>query len=172
MFGWPFFRKGVDNAIEAIDRLNAEDGNYLLAIALAGPSALIEGEILNKFGQVPSWIKFLSPSNDAAKYYNASDVFLSASREEGLAYSVLEAAFCDCMVVASEIGGHALDIPYIEAYQVTNIDKLSDALKRMCNKTEEEKREIKAAQREYVTRVYDVNTWSKDVIAAYSLFLV
>jgi glycosyltransferase involved in cell wall biosynthesis len=167
MFGWPYYRKGIDVGIKAISELITEGNDFLLAIALAGPSSLISDDIINDFGEVPSFVRFLGPRNDASAFYNATDVFLSASREEGLAYSVLEAAYCDPLIVVTAIGGHALDIPFIGVYDVDNIVKLKNLLKELCNKRDEEKMRIKNAQREYVSNKYDINDWSESVMKCY-----
>lgn len=167
MFGWPFYRKGIDIGIEAVRSLVAEGGDFLLAIALAGPSSLISDEIIEKFGEIPSFVRFLNPRNDATSYYNAADVFLSASREEGLAYSVLEAAYCSSMLVVSAIGGHSQDIPYTYIYEVEDIEKLKKSIKEICNMSIEQRIKIKREQREYVVKAYDLDKWSESVIESY-----
>jgi glycosyltransferase involved in cell wall biosynthesis len=83
MFGWPFHRKGVDIAIEAVSQLYMEKSNILLVISLAGEKEVFENEIINRLGQIPSWLSIIEPRDDVASYYNATDIFLSASREEG-----------------------------------------------------------------------------------------
>jgi len=167
MFGWPYTRKGVDNGIEAIKLLNAEGGNYLLAIEIPGLPSLIENEILAQLGTIPSWIKFLKPRNDVTSYFNAADVFLSASREEGLAYSVLEAAYCNPMLVVSAIGGHAQDIPHTAIYEVEDIEKLKKSISDICSLPNEQRILIKKAQREYVIKAYDLDDWSESIIKCY-----
>ena len=167
MFGWPYTRKGVDNGIEAIKLLNAEGGNYLLAIEIPGLPSLIENEILAQLGTIPSWIKFLKPRNDVTSYFNAADVFLSASREEGLAYSVLEAAYCNPMLVVSAIGGHAQDIPHTAIYEVEDIEKLKKLISDICSLSVEQRILIKKAQREYVIKAYDLDDWSESIIKCY-----
>jgi glycosyltransferase involved in cell wall biosynthesis len=167
MFGWPYYRKGIDVGIKAVRELNSKGGDFLLAIALAGPSSLISNDIIHDFGEIPSFVRFLGPRNDASVFYNAVDVFLSASREEGLAYSVLEAAYCYPLVVVSAIGGHAQDIPYISVYDVDDIEKLIELIREMCNHTKDRKSEIKKAQKDYVIKKYDVNNWSESVIKCY-----
>jgi len=64
------------------------------------------------------------PTHNVASYYNSSDIFLSSSREEGFTYSVLEAAYCNPMIIASEIGGHPLDIPFISHFESGNVNQL------------------------------------------------
>jgi glycosyltransferase involved in cell wall biosynthesis len=167
MFGWPYYRKGIDIGIRAIRDLVTEGGDFLLLIALAGPSSLISDEIVGDFGEIPSFVRFLSPRNDASGFYEAADIFLSASREEGLAYSVLEAAYCSPLLVVSAIGGHAQDIPFIEIYEVEDTETLKNQLKVLSNLPVERKLEIKKTQREYVLRKYDINNWSESVMKCY-----
>jgi glycosyltransferase involved in cell wall biosynthesis len=167
MFGWPYFRKGIDIGIRAVKELVSKGSDYLLVIALPGPSSLISDDIISEFDEIPSFVRFLGPRNDASVFYNAADVFLSASREEGLAYSVLEAAYCNPLVIVSAIGGHAQDIPFISVYDVDDIEKLIALIHEMCDKTVERKLEIKKAQKVYVSEKYNINKWSESVIKCY-----
>lgn len=168
MFGWTFQRKGVDTAIEAIMQLNSEGKNYILAIALPGNASLIESDIITLFGKVPTFVKFLSPLNNAANYYNAADIFLSASREEGLTYAVMEAAYCSCMLVVSGIGGNPQDIPYTSVYELGNLEQLKSAIIEMSAKTGIEREKINEAQRAYVAKAYNLDSWSEEIIKCYS----
>ena len=70
MFGWPFYIKGVDVAIKAVEQLNEERADILLVISLSGGKELFEYEIVNLIGQIPSWLKILEPRDDVASYYN------------------------------------------------------------------------------------------------------
>lgn len=169
MFGWPFHRKGVDIAIEAIKQLNVENNNILLAISLAGGNDLFESEILNQLGEIPPWIKIIPPRDDVATYYNACDIFLSAGREEGLNYSVIEAAYCNCAVIVSAIPGNPQDIPFSIKYEVEDVFQLKESIKGFINKPKAEINQQKIVQKEYVSRVYDLSGWVESVIKNYSL---
>lgn len=169
MFGWTFHRKGVDIAIRAIRELIEEKKNLRLVIAMAGGQEIIKNEIMKLLGNLPVWITLLGPEQNVATYYNSSDIFLSSSREEGFTYSVLEASYCNAMIIVSEIEGHPLDIPFIGKFAGEKIDKLKEAISGMLEKTLEERRVIKEAQKEYVIRKYDINEWSEDVINVYSI---
>jgi glycosyltransferase involved in cell wall biosynthesis len=168
MFGWTFMRKGVDIALKAVNKLIEEKTDLKLVVAMAGGQEGTRDEIVKIFGVVPDWINLLGPTADVATYYNAADIFLSASREEGFTYSLLEAAYCNPLLIASKIGGHPLDIPFIGKFESENPESLVDAIRGLLAKTEEERILIKSAQREYVTRVYNIDNWSRDIIEIYS----
>ncbi len=168
MFGWTFHRKGVDIALNAVKELINDGQNIRLAIAMAGGQELIKDEIIKLLGNMPQWITLLGPESKVATYYNSADIFLSSSREEGFTYSVLEAAYCDPMIIVSDIGGHPTDIPYIGIFESENFKKLKEVIIEMLSKTPKEKIRIKFAQKEYVVKTYDVNEWSNNIIKVYS----
>jgi glycosyltransferase involved in cell wall biosynthesis len=170
MFGWNSLIKGVDIAIEAIKQLNSENYNILLAICLAGGNEVLKNEIVIQLGEVPSWIKLLESREDIATYYNASDIFLSASREEGLNYSVIEAAYCKCALIVSEIPGNPQDIPYTLKFKVNNIQELKCSIHELIGKSKAEIEHMKKIQKEYVLRVYDLKKWAKKLIDIYDSF--
>lgn len=169
MFGWTFHRKGVDIAISAIKELINEGQNIRLVIAMAGGLEIIKNEIIKQMGNIPPWITLLGPDPNVATYYNSADIFLSSSREEGFTYSILEASYCNSMIIASEIGGHPLDIPFIGRFESEKIDKLKETINEMLKKTPEERKVINEAQKEFVVRAYNINNWSKDIIERYSV---
>jgi glycosyltransferase involved in cell wall biosynthesis len=167
MFGWTFHRKGVDIAINAIKELVDEGRNIRLVIAMAGGLEIIENEIINQLGNVPFWICLQGPTSNVASYYNSSDIFLSSSREEGFTYSVLEAAYCMPLIIASEIGGHPLDIPFIGKFESENYVMLKSSIIELSQKSLEEKQKIKAIQKKYVVDNYNPDQWSESIIKVY-----
>ena len=169
MFGWTFHRKGVDIAVKAVSGLIEEKRNIKLVIAMAGGQEIVKNEIIMLLGNMPKWINLLGPNPNVATYYNSADIFLSSSREEGFTYSVLEAAYCNPMIIVSKIGGHPVDIPNIGVFETERSDKLKEAINEMLKKSSNEISEINHSQREYVTKTYDINEWSKEVIKVYSI---
>jgi len=168
MFGWTFFRKGVDIAIRAIKEL-VEDGNNLrLVIAMAGGQEIIENEINKLEGTIPSWITLKGPVQNVATYYNSADIFLSSSREEGFTYSVLEAAYCNPLLIMSRIEGHPLDIPFSGSFISENITELKSSILKVLGINPTEKKRIKQLQREYVISTFDINRWSQAILNEYS----
>lgn len=169
MFGWTFHRKGVDIAIKSIKELIDQNLNIKLVIASSGGQEIIKNEIIKLLGEMPSWITLLGPNTNVASYYNSTDIFLSSSREEGFTYSVLEASFCNSMIIVSEIGGHPLDVPFVGKFESENIWQLKTEIKKMLGKTTEEIKAINEAQKKHVVRMYDVNNWSEKIIKLYTI---
>jgi len=169
MFGWPYYRKGVDIAIDAIMQMNSDGSDLMLAISLAGGKNIIENEIKKKLGTIPDWIKILDPREDIATYYHASDLFISPSREEGYTFAVLEAAYCGCMIAVSSIGGNPKDIPYTEIFESENSGKMKDCIMRILNWDELEINKIRKVQREYVLMHYSIKDWADSILNIYKL---
>ncbi|MBQ3150045.1 MAG: glycosyltransferase family 4 protein [Clostridia bacterium] len=111
MFGYDFYIKGIDTAIEALCRYDTNN-DIMLNICVASHREKAIGYIEDRFGKMPDRIRILPPRNDVATYMRAADAFLSASRTEGFAYAAMEAAYCGTAVVLSEITAHSeLAIP-------------------------------------------------------------
>ncbi len=168
MFAWRFKRKGVDIAIDAIKELNTKGHDIVLALAYACDDDFMRSEVLKYTGEIPSWIRFLGSMPDAASLYNNADIFLSSSREEGYTYSVLEAAYCEPMVIVSRIGGHPQDIPGSKVFELNNQEELKSALLHMIQLNEHQLTEIRNEQREYVARTYNINDWADITYGFYS----
>lgn len=167
MFGFPYLRKGVDLVIEALKPI-AQKHNIVLLISLATDiKNQVKESIIDQLGQVPEWIKLIEARNDIATYYNIADVFVSAGREEGLCYSVIEAAYCNPLISVSKIPGNVLDIPYIFSHDVTDIDKNRENLLKALYMDEEEKRKCLEEQKNFVTTNYSLDNWSEANVNLY-----
>lgn len=167
MFGYPWYRKGVDVAVKAVAELNNQGCFTRLAIAQSGGVEQTKEAILKLLDYMPNWITFLPPTDSLADYYNACDVFLSAGREEGLSYSPIEAAYCKCGVVCSRIGGNPLDIPEIGIYDTENIDALCQCLQTQFAMSEADIHHRNTIQRNYVLSHYNVEDWAEKVVETY-----
>lgn len=167
MFGYPWYRKGVDVAVKAVQLLNQQGFPTRLAIAQSGGVEQTKDGICQTIGQLPRWVTFLHPTDTLADYYNACDVFLSAGREEGLSYSPIEAAYCFCGVVCSRIGGNPLDIPEIGIYDTEDVGALTCSLQQQLALTSDEKEKRNAKQKAYVLLHYNVENWAERVIKTY-----
>jgi glycosyltransferase involved in cell wall biosynthesis len=159
MFGFDYYRKGVDLAIKAISELNSEE--YVLAISLASNKEKVKKNIEEQFGKIPKFVKFLEPINDIASYYRKANLFLSASREEGLCYSIIEAAYCKVSILSSDIPGASLNIPREGIFESTNIEKMKEKIEYFKNNSNE--KELDKAK-DFVVNKYDLNIWAKKII--------
>ena len=168
MFGYPWYRKGVDVVAKALSSLNQERGKPVtLALAQAGCVEKTSDAITKALGNLPSWINFLEPREDLASYYNAASIFVSAGREEGLSYSPLEAAYCRCMLICSNIPGNPLDIPEMPIYNVEDSLSLKKEIESLLNIGNDEKTRVKNIQRNFVVENYNINTWVEKIAGCY-----
>ena len=168
MFGWLFYIKGVDIALKAMQKIQDLGQDVILAISLVGAKENIFAEIMKLFDKIPEWLVFLESRNDVATYYNASDIFLSPSREEGLNYSVIEAAYCKPMVLISDAPGNPQDIPRVFIHETGNVKQLSQTIIDALSTSIEERKKRKALQREYVIQKYNINVWSNKIVNIYN----
>lgn len=165
IFGHTWYRKGVDIVAKAMHEINGKDKNdVILAIAMVTGKKLAQQAIVDALGYFPEWVQFLEPRDDLASYYNAANVFISAGREEGLSYSPIEAAYCNCLVACSNIPGNPLDIPQMPIYEVEDVNALQCNILELINISNSDKQEIKKAQRAYVIKQYNVDFWAEEVI--------
>lgn len=159
MFGFDYYRKGVDIAINAVKNI-ADEKKITLVISLASNYEKIENIIKGEFQKIPDWIKLLPSNENVSEYYNMADIFLSSAREEGFCYSLVEATYCGTRCISSKIGGVPLDIPGIISFESENIEDLKNkilwSLENNENKLEEAKK--------YIVEKYDLNKWAEEVM--------
>jgi glycosyltransferase involved in cell wall biosynthesis len=106
--------KDPETALRAVSRVRAQGlnavainlgGGYREFVALGHELGLANAE---------SWVlgrPAAHPMRELARYYQAADVVVQSSLEEGLGLSPLEALACGIPVVASEVGGMAVVLP-------------------------------------------------------------
>jgi len=168
MFGYPWHRKGVDIVARAIELINGKDKTKIIfALAMAGGQDETRKGIESTLGYFPTWVEFLAPREDLASYYNAASIFISAGREEGLSYSPIEAAYCNCMLICSNIPGNPLDIPEMPIYEVEDVQTLKVKIEEILSLSETVRAEIKMKQREFVQKQYNVDDWAEEIIKCY-----
>lgn len=164
MFGWPYKVKGVDIAVRAIKKLRDEGINLILLIPHK-----IQNDLISDIECIPDFVRFIKPRNDVASLYNNVDMFLSASREEGCPYSLIEAAFCECIICSSNIiQSVSLNIPDVILYDTESIDDLSQKIKSIISCTPKQHKEIKQRQKEYVIVNFDMNIWVREMNVYFS----
>lgn len=159
MMGWPYSVKGVDIAIRAIRHLR-DSGYYAVLVT---PHHNIKKELLNDLGEIPNFVRFVDAREDVATYMNNADVFLSASREEGFSYGIVEATFCDCIVISSNIPAPIdMKIPNMICFESGNDADLFEKLK-YCLNNQDLLLSYKSMQREYILQEFDMCTWANNM---------
>lgn len=159
MFGYDFRIKGIDVALDAFERADPAH-RFTLGVCAAGRRAQAEEALCARFGGVPDWVQLLDPREEIGDYYRAADVFLSASRTEGMPYAVLEAAYCGLPLAISDIPPHRqLRLPRVEWFPPEDAQALFDAV---CRAAETGGSAENAA---YVETQFSLQTWTQNVLS-------
>ena len=114
-FGWHWHLKGSDIFLETL-KLLAETDPKVLGIDRGGTEEMVtraeELGLEDRFRLIP-------PVEDVRTVHGAADVMVSSSREEGMAYAVLESLASGTPVVATAIPGHAILGDHVDACRLT-----------------------------------------------------
>lgn len=171
IFGFDFYRKGVDLALRALSELNNTGVRYELLISLSKNFDAVQEETRKILGSLPEWVHIIKARNDVSSLYELSDIFLTPSREEGFCYSAVEAAYNSCVVVLSKIPAQE-DLVLPSAYFFIDgdiadfknqIENAENGIKDKLLAMEEDKKFIRAR--------YDLTQWSNEVISVYESIL-
>ena len=158
LFGYDFRIKGIDVALDAFGRYDPEH-RFTLGICVAGHGDQAREALCARFGAVPEWVQLLPPREDVGTYYRAADVFLSASRTEGMPYAVLEGAYCGLPLALSDIPQHRqLGLPRAEWFPTEDAQALFDCVCRAVQTTET------AQNAAYVAEKFSLQTWTQNVL--------
>lgn len=163
MAGWPALVKGVDIAAKAILELRNDGYDIKLCIMQSGDFDQTRRCITDAIGSYPDWVQILSPREDVATYYNAADIFLSASRTEAFSYCLVEAAYCEPMLITSNVPGpNDLKIDGMEKFVSESVEDLVHKLKELLIIS------MNVEERKYnVIRLYDLRHWAEAIAELY-----
>ncbi|MCR5809463.1 MAG: glycosyltransferase family 4 protein [Clostridiales bacterium] len=132
LLGWDMKRKGVDIAVQAVSRLYSKGENVVLG--LIGGDMEKYHEFIRQYGVDPDspFIRYINSREDIYSLHRAADVFLSASRNEGFPYSILEAVSQETPVVVSSIPETKWALQYKKCamYPVEDEKACSEAIAR------------------------------------------
>lgn len=102
--GWWPKTKGVDVLLDAAVSIAPQRPD--LQVLIVGEDEM-RSFLARRSSQPPEWLRLSNFVRDPAWLYAAADVFVSASRHEGMGNAVGEALASGLPVVMSDIGGHA-----------------------------------------------------------------
>lgn len=166
-FGWDFQRKGDDLILKACARL-AEEG-YSFRLLLNGNKST--WPILNDFlgGASPDWLVRGEPVSDVNILFDASKVFIQASRRETFSYAVCEAAYAGLPAISSDIPGleWAHEVPSVIFFENENLEDLYHCMKRFLDQPDALGQEKIYAGREMIARQYSLTAWVEKIIKCY-----
>jgi len=109
-FVWDWERKGGLLFLETVAALRARGRDVIAAPVVLGERL---GQLEREHAANPG-VHPLAASDDVRPLYGAADLFVTASRAEGMPFAMLEALACGTPVVASDIPSHSFvgdDLP-------------------------------------------------------------
>ena len=163
IMGYNWKVKGVDLAVKAVKILRESYNNLFLKIVAASHIKELEEMLQKELGGKPDWIEILPSRPDIATYYRSMNIFLSPSRSEGLPYSIPEAAFCNCEIVASKIPAQLnLEVEGINWFEKENVMDFVKALENaILNPMSDQQ---KADRRLNLQKTYNLDAWANKVL--------
>lgn len=113
-FGWDFLRKGGDLILDAC-RLLEQDG-YRFRLLFNGNVHTWPKLAEYLQGADPEWLIRGEPVENINELFDASRIFIQASRRETFSYAVCEAAYAGLPVISTDIAGleWAHDLPTVD----------------------------------------------------------
>lgn len=165
LLGWNRRDKGADVALKAAARLQEQYGFVLQTVA-ADPRALSDF-VEQTLGRRVDWVVPLAPTEHVGTYYRNADVFLSPSRSEAFGLAVIEAAYCECSLVLSRVGGQAqLSVDGAHFFTSEDVDELTEVLERaILEHGTPACRARRARTAEQVQQTYSLSDWVERVLA-------
>lgn len=169
-FCWTPDRKGTDLVIRAVERL-VEGGGPPVVLVVTG-EAEMRTFVREMMGDdLPSWLVLTDPLEDVAELFVASDVFVSAAREDAFSYAIGEAMACRLPVVTSDIPGpsHYFAAEGVTTFPSEDLSALRAALEEVLSATDRVGRGER--NKEYVERQLSVESYVDRVLAVYNELL-
>ncbi len=148
-FGWHWYLKGGDIFMAAVKELLESGAENLVAIE-RGSEEDAEPEIaelgLDEVVRVQPMI------DDITTLFGAADVLVSSSRDEGMAYTVLESLCCGTPVVATDVPGHLYIGERVAACRISDRDPpaLAAAISEMLERDPDSARAEALEAREWI----------------------
>lgn len=167
IFGFDFYRKGVDLALKAVDAIRKKGEKCTLLISLSTNFEYVENETKKILGELPDWVKIIKARNDVASLYNMCDLFLSPSREEGLPYSVIEAEYCKCSVVLSDISAQSkLRLKHGYWFKDGDVCELEEKILKALEERDKKLLDM-GNVREHMRKEYSLSEWCSKILELY-----
>ena len=170
-FGWEPITKGIDLLLTAFEMFVTQHENAVLF--LVGTEAMKQYVVNWACGVQRAWLVISEPRENVADFYQASDVFVSASRSEGFSYSVAEAMAAKLPVVSSKIPGldWAGNVAGVVFFESCNENSLLQAMGKVLEWTETERAAKTVANKKFIVENYSVEKWAEKILKVYEAVL-
>lgn len=168
IFGFDYYRKGVDIALDAINNLRLKGRNISLNIVLSTNHEYVQKQITDKYSDDISWIKILDSRNDIGTYYHIMNLFVSPSREEGFCYAIIESGYCELLTIASDISGQRKDnINEIIWCDDDSVSSLESCIIEVMDLTDEQRMKKAAKLKEECIENFGLERWVDKMMRIY-----
>ena len=165
LFGHNYYIKGVDVAISAVNEL-AKNHDVRLDIVMGDRLEKNTRIIKDTFGGLPSNIKILPPTQDVVGLYKTHQIFLNASKEEGMSYANIEAYYCGASFIASDIPQNKEpNLPNTIYFKQGNYKDLVRALLLANSEADNHFNDV-----EYVQSNFSLDAWAEKILSIMNLF--
>lgn len=166
IFGTDFCRKGVDIAIEAMKPI-VEKYNLCLQIVSNDPEETRK-HVEALIGADCDWVRYPVATDSIGDYYRACDIFLSPSLAEGLSYAVLEALYCGCVAIKSDILSMNYDLEGEDHITVPlSVESLREKIVCILDAGDVERKALLEELRPQIISKYGVGNWGKEIYDLY-----
>jgi glycosyltransferase involved in cell wall biosynthesis len=169
-FCWTPQRKGADVILQASHRLATQYHNSILIVMVGGEA--LESYLDERLrGERPPWLRLMGSVEDAPALLRAADIFVNASRKEGMSYAIAEAMAAGCPVIASDIPGSApyFPAPGLTSFQSENSEALQLALAE--NLARADLAEQGRLNRDFAFDNFSINRYAAEMLAVYQELL-
>jgi len=165
-FGRDWEIKGGDLFLRAVERLR-DQGRPVHAIVLRGgePQRALAAEL-----GIEDVVRGIEGVKDIRDLYVVADVFVSASRHEGMPFTLLEALACGVPVAATRIPGHlavAARCPGIELMDL-NADAIAAALVTVLDREPAQTAAELAAALAWIKANATLESWAESLLQVYA----
>jgi glycosyltransferase involved in cell wall biosynthesis len=165
-FCWSPETKGADIILDASRRLGIQTGNSVLVVMVGGEA--LESYLAERLcGERPAWLRVMAPVEDAPVLLRAADIFVSASRHEGMSYAVAEAMAAGLPVIVSDIPGNApyFPAPGLTSFKTENSEALHAALVE--NLSRDDLDRLGRLNRDFAFGRFSTTRYALDVLTVY-----
>jgi len=165
IYGTYFYTKGVDIAINAIKDI-AKIKNIILMIICQNKEYVLN-EINKILNIIPEWVLIVPSKDNIAEYLNIGSIYLTPSREEGFSYLMLEAIYCENIVIRSNLQAMNRNLPYDFVVPVNDSDALRQCIESVLSFSDDKKKTIICEQKKYIMQNWNIDIWSNNIINMY-----
>jgi glycosyltransferase involved in cell wall biosynthesis len=174
LLGWDPWRKGVDLFIKAADEAMRQSKSPAVFLIVGREESKVFVSSLSESGELHRALRVIDPIADFSSFLSAIDVFVTASRSEGLSYAVLEGMAAGKLILSSDIPGVSSTYGKAKGVWLFSTEDWK-ALALLMKKA----KELSSAERDrrgelnsrYVAEYHSIDKWTDSIVEIYNRLL-